>query len=99
MKVYVGELPKPHLLKALFDAARSKTHDNDRTMSIEDANSYVQGRTTRDGKSIYISSVKGRELYVDLSGDQIDATIYDKHNGEGSAQIAVDELRQELFQA
>ena len=43
----------------------------------------------------YFDYVGGRELTVDLSGDEFDERLYDRDCGEGAAQRAVDSVRAE----
>lgn len=51
-------------------------------------------QTYKDGKtSIYFDYLNGRVLKVDIGGDEFDERLYDRDNGEGAAQRAIDALR------
>lgn len=45
------------------------------------------------GAPLFFTFVHGRTLMVHLDGDQLDETAYDRLNGAGTAQKAVDECR------
>ena len=45
-------------------------------------------------KTTYFDYLHGRVMKVDLEGDELNPWLYDRDNGEGAAQRAIDTLRQ-----
>lgn len=46
-----------------------------------------------DRGHLYFDYLNGRVLKVDLTGDHIDARLYDRDNGDGALAAAIDQLR------
>jgi len=82
-------LDKAAVLAALYNAAKPQgmgfLHYDPKPMSVEEAQELLP-----QGDFDYL---KGRAMKVDLSGDQLDTWGYDRDNGEGAAQQAIDSLR------
>lgn len=77
MPISIKGVDKVELLVALYNAARPGwLHRGYPTGPMErpEAKKIL-------AQSENISIVNGRALYVDLSGDKLDTTIYDSHNG------------------
>ena len=84
-------LTKVEVLCALYNNAKSQGLGlfffQKGNMEIEEAEKLLQYGTSFD-------YVKGRVLKVDLSGDEgFEEWLYDRDNGEGSAQQALDDYK------
>lgn len=77
---------KASLFMALYNSADS--HGYGDTMTLERAKQVTEGYMDFccwiDGELVF-TTWDGRDLYVDLSGDEVDITEYDNYNGEGTA--------------
>lgn len=65
-------------------------------LTLEQAQKEIQERkhTGFDGKdSIYFDYLNGKVMKVDLGQDELDPRLYDRDNGEGAAQRAIDNLK------
>ena len=65
-------------------------------LTLEQAQKEVQERkhTRFDGTdSIYFDYLNGKVMKVDLGQDEFDPRLYDRDNGEGAAQRAIDNLK------
>lgn len=77
MAIIIKDVDKAEVLMALYNAAQPGWLHR----------GYPKGPMERsEAKAILkesqnLSIVNGRALYVDLSGDELDVTIYDSHNG------------------
>lgn len=47
----------------------------------------------RAGRSLYFDYVKGRPLKIDLSGDELETSLYNRDQGDGAAEKIVAALR------
>lgn len=77
MTISIKGVDKVELLVALYNAARPGWLHRGYPkgpMECPEAKAIL-------AESQNISIVNGRALYVDLSGDELDTTIYDSHNG------------------
>ncbi len=90
---------KAELLAKLYNASRplgmSSLHFTPEDMAeteaeewIENAQEAQRGRFT--GDRLYFDYLKGRVMKVELSGDTLDPGLYDRDNGEGAAQRAIE---------
>ena len=48
------------------------------------------------GIPLYFDYYAGKIIKCDITWDEFDSTLYDRDNGEGAAQMAIDQLRLEL---
>ena len=65
-------------------------------LTLEQAQQEIEDRkhTAFDGKdSIYFDYLNGKVMKVDLGQDEFDPRLYDRDNGDGAAQQAIDNLR------
>jgi hypothetical protein len=89
--VSMNGLDKADVLAALYNAAGSVgkgylQHDNS-SMSRGEARKILdRGQTSFD-------YLKGRVMKIDLSGGEFDPWLFDRDNGSGAAQRAVNSLR------
>ena len=42
---------------------------------------------------LYFDHLHGRVMKVDINGDEFDPRLFDRNNGEGSAEKAIEKLR------
>ncbi len=84
-------LDKAAVLKALYNASKPQglgiMRFDAASMTVPEARSLLGGAKT-PGR--YFDYLKGRVMKVDLSGDELDPWLYDRDNGEGAAQRAID---------
>lgn len=84
-------LDKAAVLAALYNAAKPQgmgfLHYDPKPMDVEEAKE-ILSRGCFD-----FDYLKGRVMKVDLSGETLDPRLYDRDNGEGAAQQAIDSLR------
>lgn len=89
MELNIKNLDKAQVLKALYDNAKPQCmgflHYQPEPMSIEEAETLVKNNE-------YFDYVKGRVMKVDISGDTLRCTLYDRDNGDGAAQRALQHL-------
>ena len=85
--VLYGDLTKAEVLCALYNSAKQQglgLFQRSESMTIAQAEKLI-GQTTN------FDYLNGRVLKVDLSGDKgFDEWLYDRDNGKGSAQRALD---------
>lgn len=78
---------KAIILAALYNNARPQgkgvLHYDPKPMTIKEA------QTILDKGVRYFDYLKGRVMKVDLSSDYLDTRLYDRDNGQGSAEHAV----------
>jgi hypothetical protein len=89
MELNIAGLDKAQVLKALYDNAKPQgmgfLHYQPDPMDIEEAKILVQDNT-------YFDYVKGRVMKVNLLRDTLRCAAYDRDNGEGAAQRALQHL-------
>jgi len=81
---------REEILIALYNRARPQgmgfLHYTPDPMSLEQAEKLIS-------KTLYFDYIQGRVLKVDLSKNgEFDEFLYDRDNGHGAAQYAIDEL-------
>jgi hypothetical protein len=91
MKVSTAGLKKEKVLAALYNASKPQgmgfMQYNPNPMTDEEARRLLQ-------RSTYFDYLKGRVMKIDLQEDDgFEAGGYDRDNGQGAAQKAIDELR------
>ena len=91
--VKYNKLTKAEVLVALYNNAKSLgigiLFREEADMTIKEAENLLKHGTNFD-------YIKGRVLKVNLSGeDEFDEWLYDRDNGEGSAQLAIDDFKLE----
>lgn len=71
-------------------------------MTIEEASVYLESVPSLQdngvswSRPLYFDYLKGRVMKVDLSKDEIETAMYDRDNGQGAAEIVINELRERL---
>ena len=80
---------KAKVLAALYNASRRQglgiLHYTPRDMTEEEAEGLIRS-------DAYFDYLHGRVMKVDLRGDEFDPRLYDRDNGLGAAQRAVDSI-------
>lgn len=90
-------LDKAEVLAALYNVAKPQgmgfLQYDPKPMTAEEAREIVdrgKGRTY----GLYFDYLKGRVMKVDLSGDSFESSWFDRDNGKGAAELAINELRE-----
>ena len=82
----IANLPKAEILAALYNASRPLgmgiLHFTSKDMTSERAEELIASQD-------YFDYVQGRVMKVDLTGDSLDPSLYDRDNGEGAAERAL----------
>ena len=93
MRINIKGLKKAVVLKALYDNAIFQgfgfLHAKDSNMTIEETESLI----LEDG--LDYDYLYGRVIKCDISEDTFEAGLYDRDNGEGAAQRAIDSIKGE----
>ncbi len=80
-------LNKADVLAALYNASKPQgmgfMHYNPKPMTRGEAEALLEQTT-------YFDYLQGRVMKVDLSGDALDPRLYDRDNGQGAAQKAIE---------
>ncbi|SHF41536.1 hypothetical protein SAMN05444392_12325 [Seinonella peptonophila] len=84
----IADLDKAAVLAALFNGAKPQGNGGN----------YLRWMSTKKARSFQVRTYKfgcesDRILKVDLSGEEFDSSLYDRHNGEGMADRVVNRLR------
>lgn len=84
-------LDKAAVLAALYNASKAQgmgiMHFDSAPMTVLEAAELLEASKEWD---YYFDYLKGRVMKVDLSGDELRFWGYDRDNGEGAAQRAID---------
>ena len=99
--VNIAGLDKAEVLLALWNASIMQGMSflgflRSGELTLEKARQEIERRRhkTFDGKdSIYFDYLNGMVMKVDIGQDEFNPTLYDRDNGEGAAQRAIDNLR------
>lgn len=94
--VDIKGLDKAEVLLALWNSSRMQVLGYNHEMTLKSAQECVeQARQTRitGEEEIYFDYLNGKAMKIDLAPDEIDPRLYDKDNGDGAAQNAIDNLR------
>ena len=96
-------LDKAAVLAALYNASKPQglgfLHYDPAPMTVEEAQAILDEKQVRlkeinsmggNWDEIYFDYLKGRVMKVDLLGDDLRFQLYDRDNGEGAAQRAID---------
>lgn len=104
MLIPVHGIDKAELLVALFSAIKpygiaAHSYSGHETLTIDEAREILRSHTAANpylGLPYHIDYLKGRALKIDLAGDEIDTSQYDRYNGAGTAVAVVEKLRRQL---
>ena len=99
-------LDKAAVLAALYNASKPQglgfLHYDPALMTVEEAQSILDEKQARlkeinsmggNWDEIYFDYLKGRVMKIDLLGDDLRFQLYDRDNGEGAAQRAINGIR------
>ena len=91
MKINMKNMDKIEILRRLYDNAKPQgmgfLHFTPEKMTTEEANTLYNSSRDR-----YFDYVKGRVMKIDLNGDVLDTWLYDRDNGEGSAEYVLKDM-------
>jgi len=97
--VSIKGLPKAAVFKALYDASRPLGFGFREfvpgPMPREEAEQ-VTLELARTEQPLFFGYYRGRVMKVDITGDEFEPRLYDRDNGEGAAQKAVNRINQEV---
>lgn len=89
MNISLNGKDKVDVLIALYDNSKPQgmgiLHYDPTPMRRSEAESLLE-------KSTYFDYLKGRVMKVDLSGDSFDPSMYDRDNGQGAAEHALENI-------
>jgi hypothetical protein len=88
----IAGLSKPAVLAALFNASRQQGMgftDMRGTQPMTEADAAEVIKT--DG--MYFDYLRGRVMKISLDGDELETRLYDRDNGQGAAERAIEPLR------
>lgn len=92
-KIDIKGIDKAKVLQALYAVAKpqgmSFMHYRAGDLSIDECRILLSSA----GKDLYFDYVLGRVMKVNLSGDSFDPWGFDRDNGQGAAQAAIDALK------
>ena len=99
--VNIAGLDKAEVLLALWNASRMQGMSflgflASGELTLKQAKQEIESRKrkTNDGEdSIYFDYLNGKVMKVDLGQDEFDPRLYDRDNGTGAAQHAIDNLK------
>lgn len=87
--INISGIPKEKVLIALYENAKCQglgyLQYNSAPMKEEEACHLLSQHT-------YFDYLNGRVMKVNLSSDELDPYLYDRDNGEGAAQKAIDSI-------
>ena len=90
--VSIKGLNKAEVLLALYNASHIQGMGFLSAVSnynIEDAREDIE----KQGDDLYFDYLHGRVMKVDINGDEFDPWLFDRDNGEGAAEKAIEKLR------
>ena len=86
----ISKVSKAQVLATLYNSSKPQgfglLHYTPEDMSVETAQSLL------DDGCVYFDYVQGRVMKIDLKGTTLDPRLYDRDNGEGAAQAALDKI-------
>ncbi len=99
MQIYIKYLPKDTLLYSLWQKARLSPNfyyckELSPVLTLDEARKDIICMIA-DGRAIDLTTYYGRMLFVDITGDYLDAFSYDLYNGKNSAKKIIDFLKEQ----
>lgn len=94
--VSIEGLDKAEVLLALYNASHIQGMGFLAAVDhygIEDARKDIEDMNTTFNGRLYFDYLHGRVIKTDISGDEFDPYLFDRDNGEGSAEKAIETLR------
>lgn len=88
----IAGLNKPEVLAALFNASRQQgmgflDKRGSQAMTEQDAAAVIAE------EGMHFDYLRGRVMKVSIDGDEIETRLYDRDNGAGAAERAIEPLR------
>ena len=89
----ISKLDKAEVLVALYNNARPQgmgyLHYTPEDMTVEEARK-ILANFEEQGQQSYFDYLKGRVMKIDLRGDDLFTALYNRDNGEGAAEQALE---------
>lgn len=92
-KIDIAGLPKAVVLQALFNACTIDGMLYARKMPLTQAQTICDDGGSKISGNLAFDYVFGRSMKVDITGDQFCPLAYDRDNGSGAAEKAIQSIR------
>lgn len=88
----IAGLSKPAVLAALFNASRQQGMG---FMDTRGAQPMTEAEAEKviEEQGMYFDYLRGRVMKISLDGDELETRSYDRDNGQGAAERAIEPLR------
>ncbi len=94
----ISKLDKAEVLATLYNRAQTQgmgiLHYTPEDITVEEARKILSD-IEENGHRPYFDYLNGRVMKVDLSGDELQTALYNRDNGDGAAERAIEELGEE----
>jgi hypothetical protein len=97
--ISIRGLDHADVLAVLYNASRPQgmgfLQFNPKDMTKDEAASLLEKNAVKppDKRGVYFDYLKGRVMKVRIGGDTLDPRLYDRDNGDGAAERAINSLR------
>lgn len=89
----VTGISKPALLAALFNASKQQGLGFLDAQGAQPMTEADAAQVLAQQRGMYFDYLRGRVMKIEISGDEVGVALYDRDNGEGAAERAVQHLR------
>ena len=90
MQIDISKKDKAEVLAALYNASHplgfGRLLYDPNPMSIEEARMFLQ-------ETMEFDYLKGRVMKIDLTGNLLETSLYDRDNGEGAAEKVIENVK------
>lgn len=86
----ISKLDKAEVLASLYN--RSKVQGMGCFRAVDGCMTKEQAQKLLDNGQTYFDYIHGKIMKVDLSGNELETYLYDRDNGEGAANMAINHL-------
>lgn len=91
-QINIKGLNKGAVLAALYNASRPQGMGF--LQYQKEAMTAAEGETLLQGERPYFDYLRGRVMKIEIAGDEIDTYLYDRDNGPGAGEAAIQALRE-----
>lgn len=88
----IAGLSKPAVLAALFNASRQQGMGFMEARGAQPMTEADAAKTIEQA-GMYFDYLRGRVMKIGIDGDEIETRLYDRDNGQGAAERAIERLR------
>ena len=93
----ISKLDKAEVLAALYNASKMQgvsflACEWRGNMSKEKAQEYIDECCNTPGRNLYFDYLNGRVMKINLGKDLLEVRLFDRDNGDGAAQRAIQHL-------